>query len=239
VIGHFDLYMRRESALHRMDERAKIIALVGFVLAALIAPTRPVWPACTLFGLLGLGLVFGRVPPLLLARRTLLVALFVGLPLLVSRWGGEDARLAAEAFAVKSLLVAAAFMVLMTTTRTVDLLDATGRLPLLRGLSALAQFIVRGVNVLLGEVVRTYRAWALRAPRANLQLRVRGLAAASVSLVGRAAARSDRIGAAMVLRGFDGSLPQAPARSPAAAHLAIGVAFAMLSLAAAGIGRWT
>jgi energy-coupling factor transporter transmembrane protein EcfT len=238
MIGHLDLYVKRKGPLHRMDERAKLIALTGFTAAAIAAPTRPVWPALGLLGLLGVLMAVGRVPATLVARRLLLLGVMVGIPYALSRLGGEQARLAGEVVAVKSLLVAASFVILTATSRAADVLEATGRLQLLRGLSALGEFIVRGVNVLVGEVVRTTRAWALRAPRASVGVRLSGLTAASVSLLGRAAGRSERAGAAMVLRGFDGQLPAPPERVLPAGDVAAGVLFAAASLVIAGVWRW-
>jgi len=227
-----------DSPLHRLDDRAKLVALTGFVAAALLTPTRPAWPWLGLFGLLFVALALGRVSRGPLVKRFLGLSLIVGVPFALSRLGGEVTRLAGESFAVKSLLIAGGFLALTATTRTADLLEVTSRLPGLRGLSALAGFILRGANMLAGEVVRTNRAWALRAPRARLGVRLRGLVAASISLLGRAAARSDRVGAAMVLRGFDGWLPPAPPRALRARDLAVGLLFAATSLALGGVGRW-
>jgi len=227
-----------DSPLHRLDDRAKLVALTGFVVAAMLTPTRPVWPWLALFGLLLVALAAGRVKPGLMAKRFLGLSLVVGVPFALSRLGGEATRLAGESFAVKSLLVAGGFFALTATAHMPDLLEGTSRVPGLSGMSALAAFILRGANMLTGEVVRTNRAWALRAPRARLGVRLRGLVAASISLLGRAAARSDRVGAAMVLRGFDGRMPPAPARALSAGDLAVGLLFAAISLAIGGLGRW-
>ena len=143
----------------------------------------------------------------------------------------------AETFAVKSLLVAAAFVVLTATTRVVGLLDVVSRAPGLAGLGVLASFIVRGVHVLVGEVVRTNRAWALRAPAARLRMKLVGMTSASASLLGRAAARSERVGAAMVLRGFEGTMPLPDPTPVVCSHIAVGCAFGILCTAIRVAGR--
>jgi energy-coupling factor transporter transmembrane protein EcfT len=168
----------------------------------------------------------------------LAIFMIIGLPFALSRLGGEQTRLAGEVFAVKSLLVTAAFAVLMASTRALDLLEIAGCLPLLSVFGQLGEFILRGADLLAEEVVRANRAWALRAPSATLRVRLSGLLWASMSLIARAAVRSERVGAAMVLRGFQGRLPAPTPTLLPPLHLAVGAAYALISLCIAGVGRW-
>jgi cobalt/nickel transport system permease protein len=126
----------------------------------------------------------------------------------------------------------------MATTRALELLEIAERLPLISLLGQLGEFILRGVDLLVEEVICTNRAWTLRAPRATLRVRLAGLTQASMSLISRAAARSERIGAAMVLRGFQGKLPAATPTPLPWSHLVAGLIFALISLGLAGVGRW-
>jgi len=235
---HIDLYVKRESALHRLDPRPKMLAAVGFIAAVLLAPIHPPWPMGALLLLLISTAAVARLPARLVCRRMLSLAVVIGMPFLLSRLGGEATRAAGEQFAARSLLVAAAFVVLMASTRADVLLAVAARLPLVSVFGQLGEFILRGADVLAEEVIRTNRAWALRAPSAALRVRLTGLTQASMSLIARAAARSERIGAAMVLRGFQYTLPMArPAPLPWS-HLAAGLAFALLSLGIAGAAKW-
>jgi cobalt/nickel transport system permease protein len=238
VPHHLDLYVKADSRLHRLDPRAKIVAIAGFLAAVCLAPTRPLWPAGALCLLVLCASALGRLPARMMWRRMLSLSLIVGLPFALSRLGGAETRAAGETFAVKSLLVAGAFLVLMASTRPVTLLEITSRLSLLAAFSRLAEFILRGVDLLVEEVTRTNRAWALRAPRAPLRMQLSSLAWASVSLLARAAVRSERVGAAMALRGFQGQFPASTAPRLPRSHLAAGVAYALISLALAGVGRW-
>jgi len=235
---HIDLYVKSDSPLHRVDPRAKMVAIGGLLLAVLAAPIRPLWPAGALCLLVVGAAVLGRLPPGMMCRRMLSLALIVGLPFALSQLGGEETRLAGETFAVKSLLVAAAFMVLMASTRAVGLLEILGHLPVLSPFGQLGEFILRGADLLAEEVTRTNRAWMLRVPGAALGVRLSGLAWASVSLVARAAVRSERVGAAMALRGFRGKLPAATLPPLRPSHLAAGAAYALISLGIVGVGRW-
>jgi len=234
---HLDLYVKRESPLHGLDPRAKMLAAGGFVAAVLVAPMRPPWSLVALAVLLmGTG-TLARVPARLLSRRLFALTVVIGMPFLLSRLGGEATRAAGEQFAARSLLVAATFLVLMATTRAIVLLEVAERLPLVSTFGQMGEFILRGADLLAEEVMRTNRAWRLRAPRATMKVRLTGLTQASMSLITRAAARSERVGAAMVLRGFQGRLPiAAPARLPWP-HLLAGLLFALISLGLAGMGR--
>jgi cobalt/nickel transport system permease protein len=235
---HLDLYLKRESTLHRLDPRAKMLAVAGFIVAVLLAPMHPTWPMGALLVLLICAAALARIPVRLMCRRVLSLAVVIGMPFLLSRLGGEATRAAGEQFAARSLLVAAVFLVLMASTRAIVLLEVAERPPLISVFGQLGEFILRGVDLLVEEVMRTNRAWALRAPTATVRVRLAGLTQASMSLISRAAARSERIGAAMVLRGFQGKLPTATPTPLPWSHMAAGVAFALASLCVAGLGRW-
>ena len=235
---HLDLYIRRESALHGLDPRAKVLAAVGFVAAVLLAPTRPSWPLGLLLMLLICATALARIPARVVCRRLLSLVVIIGMPFLLSRFGSEATRAAGEQFAVRSLLVAATFLVLLASTRAVVLLEVAERLPVVSVFGQLSEFILRGADLLAEEVVRTNRAWVLRAPSATLRVRLTGLTQASMSLLSRAAARSERVGAAMVLRGFQSKLPTATPTPLPRSHLLAGLLFALISLGLAGVGRW-
>jgi cobalt/nickel transport system permease protein len=238
VIGRdLGTYVEGDSALHRLDARAKLIALGGFVAGVAASPIRPAWPWVALLALLAGMVVLGRVPGGVTAKRLAALALVLGAPFALTRLGDEQTRLAGEVFAVKSLLVAGAFVVLTATTRVTVLVDVVSRAPGLGGLGALMSFIVRGVHVLFGEAMRTNRAWALRAPGAGMKTKLAAMTAGSVSLLGRAAARSERVGAAMVLRGFDGRIPVPSAPAPAWSHIVTASLFGLVCIAIAVAGR--
>jgi cobalt/nickel transport system permease protein len=215
-----------------------MLAAVGFVAAVLLAPMHPSWPMGALLLLLVCATALARIPARLMCRRMLSLVVVIGMPFLLSRLGGGATRAAGEQFAVRSLLVAATFLILMASTRAIVLLEVAERLPLVSVFGQLGEFILRGANLLAEEVMRTNRAWALRAPTATIRVRLAGLTQASMSLISRAAARSERIGAAMVLRGFQGKLPTATPTPLSWSHLVVGLIFALISLGIAGVGRW-
>jgi len=238
VIGWLGAGHKPDSVVSRLDARAKLLATGGYVGAVLLAPVRPLWAAAALAALLVVAAAMGRITIRTAGMRLLALALIIGAPFALSRLGSDETRHAGEIFAVKSALIAAAFLVLTATTRTEDMLDAMAQTPLLSGLSGLAALMLRGAHVLIGEVIRTNRAWALRAPGASWMTKVHGLGVASISLLGRAAVRSERIGAAMVLRGFTGSLPAAELGRPRLRDVAVASVFATICLAIGVTARW-
>lgn len=235
---HLDFSVRGGGLLHRLDPRAKMIAAAGFIAAVLLAPMHPPWCIGALLLLLSSAAALARLPMQLAGRRLLSLAVIIGVPFLLSRLGNEQTRAAGEQFAAKSLLIAAACLVLLASTRALALLEVAERLPLMSAFGQLGGFILRGVDVLVDEVVRTNRAWRLRAPRAPLRMRLAALTHASMSLIGRAAVRSERVGAAMVLRGYRRELPAASSAPVPLLHGAAGVAYACACIGLAGMARW-
>lgn len=235
---HLGLYFRSDSVIHALHPGAKMIAGCGFVAAVLLLPARFSVSAGVLALMLALCLVAARVPFRVLAARVLALSVIIGAPFLLSQLGGQATRLAGQSFAVKSLLVAGACLVLTATTRVVTMLETLSRAPGVSPIVPLAEFIVRGVDLLLEEVVKVHRAATLRTPSASLRVRLSGLVFATASLLGRSAARSDHVAAAMVLRGFQGKFPPGEGRRAPASHIAAGLGFALAALCAAGMGRW-
>lgn len=235
---HIDLYVHQESIIHKLDPRAKLVAIAGFILAVFIVPTRPLLPAGLLCVLIGCVVVLERLPVRVLLRRMFPILVVVGLPFMLSRLGGEQTRVAGELFALKSLLVAAAVIVFMASTHTLAILEFISRMPILSAFGQLGEFIVRGVDLLIEEVMRTNRAWALRASFASTWMKLTSLLWASVNLLVRAVVRSERVGSAMALRGFQGKLPTSAPSPLKFSHLACGLTYAVVSIIIAGVGRW-
>lgn len=232
------MYVDRRSVVHGLDPRAKAIALLGFLVAVVMVAPLTTPPVLVLSSLLVFPVLAGRIPVRVLCVRLLSLALIIGAPLALSRFGSVEMRAAGNVFAAKSLLTAAAFLIFSATTRITDAFDISGRFRPFAALSRLGEFILRGADLLADEVVRANRGWMLRAPSARVSTRVRGMVWVLLNLVVRAAIRSERVGAAMVLRGYDGHFPPEPPRSLPTAHLAAGLLFALVSLLAVGGARW-
>ena len=232
-----DAYCDVAGSLHRRDARAK--ALV-FVLLAASASTaawdRPArLGACAL--LLGALLLLGRVPPLLVARRSLIVLPFLLLPalsaLFVRAPGGEDASpwVRVAMIAGRSWLSAAAVLTLMACTRYPDFLEGARRLGVPRLLVSLAAFLYRYLFLLTDEARRMLLARGRRGGRrAGIREAFRVAGAMVASLFLRAYERSERVHQCMLSRGFDGEALRLDAKPLSAGDWV----FLLLFLAAVG-----
>jgi len=234
------------SPIHALDARAKIVAALALVLGVVTtAPLRPIELA--LFcALLAAAAVIARLPLRRVLRRSLVVipvaatiALMAPLQArggswnaagLAAAWSG-DGWLIAWGIVSKAWLSAVCMLLLAATTRTAELLGGLRSLGVPSVFVMLLAFIARYVSV-LGDQLRSLRiALASRAPH----LRGRRLLAAFGSISGnlfvRSYERGERVYAAMLARGYTGTLPVTTAPRVGAAEVLV-VVTALLTVAA-------
>lgn len=210
------------SRVHRLDPRAKIVALLAVTIVAVSTPLAlwPVYLCCA--AVLALVAAAGGVGPRALWRRVrlvlplvLLVAVFV--PLV--RSGGDSWSLGPLTIHEAGLAVLATVAAkAVIGTLSAALLTATTTFPsVLRGLEALrvprllvliAAFMYRYLFVIVEEVGRMRAALVSRgyAPRHALQAAAIGRVATAMFL--RTYSRGERVYHAMLSRGYDGTMPQ-------------------------------
>lgn len=221
------------SAIHARDARAKVIAAVVLIVAIVSTPPMRPLEFALVVALLVMVTMIARLPLLPVVSRTALVLPFAGAiavfaPLTAAggslNAGGVSGAMSAwpvEVFGVlsKAWLSVFCMVLLSATTPVAELLAALRRLKVPAVLVLLLSFIYRYVAV-LGDEVRAMRvAIASRAPGlpARRQLTLYGHLAGSMFI--RAYERGERIHAAMLARGFDGTLPTRPARRADAADV--------------------
>lgn len=234
------------SPIHALDARAKIVAALVLVLGAVTtAPLRPAELALFLM-LLAAVAAIARLPLRRILGRSLAVlpvAATIALlaPLqesggswnaagLAAAWSGGG-WLIAWGIMSKAWLSAVCMLLLAATTRTADLLKGLRSLGVPGVFVMLLAFIARYVSV-LGEQLRALRiALISRAPH----LRGRRLLAALGSITGnlfvRSYERGERVYAAMLARGYTGTLPVATTARIGAAEVLV-VTTALLAAAA-------
>ncbi len=234
---HFlDPYRPKESPVHALDPRVKLILILAFILCTALTP-QAAWPvyilllslavSAAVLSELGVGYVLKRAA---LALPFVLAALPVifttsGASLFTLRLGGWslDASLPGlERFlsiAVKSWISVQAAILLAATTSFPDLLVAMRAVRIPRLLVAIFGLMWRYLFVLVDEALRLLRARAARSgssgdPKLKTggsviwRARVAGGMAGSLFL--RGFERSDRIYMAMVSRGYDGEVRTMP-----------------------------
>lgn len=223
----FDRYLARASAVHRLDPRVKVVAVVTFIVAAALLPTGA-WGVYAGAALLLLAVTMAaRLSPGLVVRRSLL-----GLPFLLAAvtllftvpgrvvWAGPfglemtDAGLLRFAGIVaRSLLSLAAAVLLTATTRVPDILHALRHLKVPAVLVSIIAFMYRYLFVLVEEVQRLLRARAARSGRlpgakggGSVVWRAGVAGHMAGQLLVRSLDRSDRVYQAMLARGYRGEL---------------------------------
>lgn len=216
---HHVLYLDRDSPVHRLAPEAKIAATVLFTLAVVATPRHVFWA----FGLYALLLVgpaaAARVPAGWLARRVWIEAPFVLLALLLPFLGvGErvtwlglslsvDGLLGGFNVLAKGTLGVLASLLLAATTTPRDLIVGLDRLRCPQVFTTIATFMLRYLDVLVGEARRMRVARLSRGDDPRFLWQLRGFAAGIGALFLRAYERGERVYLAMLSRGYDGRMP--------------------------------
>jgi cobalt/nickel transport system permease protein len=219
-----------------------------FVLAVVATPREAFWAFGIHAALLTGAAIAGRLPPGFLLRRLLIEIPFLLFAVFLPFLGrGEridvlgvalsrEGLWAAWNIAAKATLGTAASVILAATTRVPDLLKAFGRLRFPRVLVAMMGFMVRYLDVVVGELGRMRIALQSRAYRPRRFGEARALAAASGTLFVRSYERGERVYLAMQARGYRGVMPELEAAVAPAGQWAVALAFVTLAAAVASMG---
>ncbi|MFM8598857.1 MAG: cobalt ECF transporter T component CbiQ [Mycobacterium sp.] len=213
------LYRDGRSVVHRLPAEVKIVALVVFVLAVVATPRELLWP----FGIYALILlVLWRVAgiPLswMLPRMAIEIPFVILAVLLPFAEGGERVEVAgislsvaglhaAWAIVAKGTLGVAASLTFAATTSARQLPLALSRLGMPAMVTSVLVLMIRYIDVLSAEVSRMRIARLSRGDSART-LHQAGATAKSVgALFLRSYERGERVYAAMLSRGYDGTVP--------------------------------
>lgn len=227
---HFDLtdqYRHRESQVHGLDPRAKVLLVVLFILAASLVPAGA-WVSFLLLAFLILLTAWmTRLGPTFALKRSFVALPFVlaALPVPLTTPGPSLFEIPVLGWTVskpgtviflsillRSWLAVQGAILLTATTRFPDLIWALNALHLPRPLVATVAFMYRYLFVLADEVLRMVRARSARsavlAGRPKPSIWWQGRVAGNMvgSLFVRSLERSERVYAAMLSRGYDGQM---------------------------------
>jgi cobalt/nickel transport system permease protein len=238
-----DRYLPRSSPAHRADARLKVLLALAVVLSTTLLPTG----AFTAYAVVWLVLMavssWARLGPLRPTRGSWAVLPFVivALPLLFTRPGGPvlstqlgplsltvtDQGLSdALSIAAKSWLSIQVALLLAYTTRFSELIEALRGLRVPGLVVETVSFMYRYLAVMGDEAARLNRARQSRSAsvegRSGGSLRWRAEVTGSMvgSLFIRSYERSERIYAAMLARGFEGTLVRLEQARPSRRSLA-------------------
>lgn len=206
-----DDWSRRTSYLHSRDPRAKLIALLIYLIILATTPLRNngwFFTAQMLLyaAILVCGIVAARLPFVALPERALVVLPFALTFGIVSWAAGDPGR--AVLLVPKSYLSALAVLLVVATTPMPRLLSGIESLGAPRMFVLAVQFLYRYLFVLSEQAQHMRLAAACRAGegRSNQPARFRSATGAVSVLFARSYARADGIHRAMLSRGFEGRL---------------------------------
>jgi cobalt/nickel transport system permease protein len=218
--GHsHTLYVHEHSPLHRLAPEAKIVAAFGLVVAIAVTPRRAVW-AFAGFAVIAAGLVaVSKVGFRFVAIRLLAVLPFVVFALFipfvatgetVEVWGLDlsvDGLWGMWNILAKAVLGASVSIVLTATTEIPEIIRGMGilRVPLL--FTSIAMFMVRYLELIADELRRTRLAMTSRGYAPRWLSQAAPIASAAGALFVRSYERGERVHAAMLSRGFTGTMP--------------------------------
>lgn len=225
-INLLDQYQQRDSLIHRLDPRVKVLLTVAFIVSMALLPNGA-WLALAL----GLAVVLtvslvAQINPWIVMRRSL-----IGLPFLLAAvtvlllpgnpvWVGPGGLTISDVGIVRffsilgrSILSLQMAILMTATTPFPDILHALRHLRVPAILVSIIAFMYRYLFVLVNEVGRLLRARTARSARLPGQKGGRTLtwrAAVAGHMAGqlfvRSLDRSDRVYQAMLARGYQGTL---------------------------------
>ena len=196
-INTFDHYAERESPIHRLDPRVKVVITLLFIVSNVLLPDGT-WIGYLLAWLITMGLgAIARLHPWFLIKRS-----FIVLPFTLA------------AVTVLRSWISLQFAIWLTaTTRFPDLLHALRHLRVPGILVSIIAFMYRYLFVLADEASRLLRARAARSARpahgqggGSIVWRARIAGHMVGQLFIRSFERSDRVYNAMLARGYRGEL---------------------------------
>ena len=230
-------WSRGKSALHRRDPRAKILALLVFLIALAGAGRAVPQLATALFALLLIALLWARLPVVAVLTRACVVLSFTLPFALLSTFAGDSDR--ALSLLLKSYISAVAVILLVATTPITMLLRGLESAGVPRFLLMVAQFLYRYLFVIVEEAQHMRKAaWSRGGPARGAGFRA--AAGAVGALFARSYGRAEEIHRAMLARGFTGSLrPLGSLRFTIADAVFTLVAATAVAFARFAAERWT
>lgn len=226
----FDRYEQRDSLLHRLDPRVKVVITLLFIISNVLLPDGAWFAFLAAWGVILLGSRLAQLTPGYVIKRAFIVIPFVlaavtviftvpGQPVATWHIGSRilsitDAGLVRLAsIIIRSWLSVQMAILLTATTQFPDLMHALHHLRVPGILIAIISFMYRYLFVLADEVTRLLRAREARSARppggqggGTLWWRARVAGHMVGQLLLRSFDRSDRVYQAMLARGYQGQL---------------------------------
>ena len=219
--GHsHPLYVHAHSAAHRLAPEVKVAVTVAFVAAVAVTPREQMWTFAVHAAIVATAAAVSHIRPGFVLRRLLVVVPFIAFAVLIPFVGsGEridvlgaavsrDGLWGAWNVIAKATLGATASILLAATTEVPRMLTGMIRLRVPAVLTAIASFMVRYLEVIAGELGRMRTAMAARGYAPRWLWQARPVATSAGALFIRSYERGERVHAAMLARGYTGTMPE-------------------------------
>lgn len=216
--GHA-LYVHEHSVVHGMAAETKIVAAFGLVTTIAITPREAVWAFGLFAVLLAVAVAAARLPVRFVLARMAAVIPFILFAFLIPFVAGGD-RIDVLGVSVsrsglwgmwnviaKATLGVTVSIVLAATTEIPDMLRGMNRLRVPAPITAIAGFMVRYLEIVAAELGRMRTAMTARGYDPRWIWETKPIAASVGSLFVRSYERGERVHAAMLSRGFTGTMP--------------------------------
>jgi cobalt/nickel transport system permease protein len=197
-----DRWSRGASSLHRRDARAKILALLVFLIVLATTPAGAAVALTTYSVLLIAAILIARLPLIALLLRAAIILPFSLIFGLMSWLAGEPSR--ALALIEKSYLAAVAALLLGAVTPLPSLLSGIEKLGAPQLLVAIAQFLYRYLFIVSEQAQHMRLAASCRAGNSRHKLAFRAASGMLAVLFARSYQRAEGIHRAMQARAFSG-----------------------------------
>lgn len=241
------LYVHEHTPLHKLAPEVKVAAAIGFVSVIALTPREAFWAFAVYAAVLITLLRVARFTPRFVLARMAAVLPFILFAFLIPFVGGGEttAVLGIEMsreglwgmwnILAKASLGITVSILLAGTTEVPAILRGLGRLRFPSTLTAIASFMIRYLELIAGELGRMRIAMTARGYDPRWLWQVKPIASSAGALFIRSYERGERVHAAMLARGYTGTMPELNHHRASTAEWLAGGGF-LLVMAAVAIG---
>lgn len=217
-----DKYSDRDSLIHRLDPRTKFLITLVFILVVVITPPAMWFSFASYLAVITGMVILSRVPVIYILKCSLLILPFVGIIAIsipfvkqgeivgsvnIWLWEVSVTRTGLETFAsvlTRAWLSALSLILLIATTRVVELLKGLEQLGVPRVLIMIISFMYRYIFLLTDDIGRMKQARDSRNFGGHRLWQIKTIGNMIGTLFVRSYERGERVYSAMLARGYDG-----------------------------------
>ena len=213
------LHLGGDTVVHRLAAHIKIVATFAFVVAVAVTPRQRVEVFAVGAACVVALVALARIPVRVWLTRCAVILPFMTMAILVPLVGGGeqtevvgvslsvDGLWAAFNIVAKAFIGASASIVLAATTPVTELLEGFTRLRVPRVLISIVAFMIRYLDLLVGQLGRMRTAMVARAHDPRWLWQAKPIASSAGALFVRSYERGERVHQAMLARGYTGVMP--------------------------------